>query len=48
MRYLGMDYGSKTLGLSISDRTGLIAGGYKTLRYENILKQSFRIGFMRQ
>ena len=31
-----MDYGSKTLGLSISDRTGLIAGGYKTLRYENI------------
>lgn len=36
MRYLGMDYGSKTLGLSISDKTGLIAGGYKTLRYEDI------------
>ena len=31
MRYLGLDLGSKTLGISISDRTGLIASVYKTL-----------------
>jgi len=35
MKYLGMDLGSKTLGLSISDKTGLIANPYKTIRYEN-------------
>lgn len=31
MRYLGLDLGSKTLGISISDKTGLIASVYKTL-----------------
>lgn len=31
-----MDYGSKTLGLSISDFTGMLAGPYKTLRYDNL------------
>lgn len=35
MKYLGMDLGSKTLGLSISDNTGLIASPYDTLRYKN-------------
>ncbi len=30
-----MDLGSKTLGLSVSDKTGTIASGYDTLRYEN-------------
>lgn len=33
MRYLGLDLGSKTLGLSISDKTGIIASDYKVLRY---------------
>lgn len=33
MRYLGLDYGSKTLGVSISDETGTIASTLKTIRY---------------
>lgn len=33
MRYLGLDLGSKTLGLAISDKTGTIATEYKVLRY---------------
>lgn len=36
MRYLGLDLGTKTLGLAISDRTGLIANPYKTLKFNNI------------
>lgn len=35
MRYLGLDLGKKTLGLAISDRTGLIASFYKSIRYED-------------
>lgn len=35
MRYLGLDLGKKSLGLSISDRTGTIATFYKNIRYEN-------------
>lgn len=35
MRYLGLDLGTKTLGLAISDATGLIANPYKTIRYES-------------
>ncbi|MGM9878637.1 MAG: Holliday junction resolvase RuvX [Bacilli bacterium] len=35
MKYLGLDLGKKTLGLAISDRTGLIASFYKSLRYED-------------
>lgn len=38
MRYLGLDLGSKTLGLSISDKTGLIASDYKVLRYTDEAK----------
>lgn len=33
MTYLGLDLGSKTLGLSISDKTGLIASSLEVLRY---------------
>ncbi len=33
MTYLGLDLGTKTLGLSISDRTGLIASSLEVLRY---------------
>lgn len=35
MRYLGLDLGTKTLGLAISDKTGLVASSYKTLRHDN-------------
>jgi putative Holliday junction resolvase len=34
MRYLGLDLGTRTLGLSISDKTGTIASVYKTIRFE--------------
>ena len=33
MRYLGLDLGSKTLGMSISDITGLIASNLGTLNF---------------
>lgn len=33
MRYLGLDLGTKTLGVSISDQTHTIATSYKTIRY---------------
>ena len=36
MKYLGLDLGTKTLGLAISDRLGTIASPYKVLRYNNI------------
>lgn len=35
MRYLGLDLGTKTLGLSMSDTTLTIASTYKTIRFEN-------------
>ena len=35
MIYLGLDLGSKTLGLSISDRTSTIATSLEVIRYEN-------------
>lgn len=34
MRYLGLDLGSKTLGVSISDRTNTIASIYKTIFFK--------------
>lgn len=33
MRYLGLDLGSRTLGIAVSDKTGLIASFYKTIRH---------------
>ena len=33
MRYLGLDLGSRTLGVSVSDKTGPIASNYKTIRH---------------
>ena len=33
MRYLGLDLGKKSLGLSLSDKTGLIASFYKNISY---------------
>lgn len=35
MRYLGLDLGSKTLGISISDRTNTIANVLTTLRFKD-------------
>ena len=34
MRALGLDFGTKTIGISISDNTKMIASSYKVLRYE--------------
>ena len=44
MRYLGLDLGSKTLGIAISDKTGMIASFYKSIRYndEKFLIDSLR------
>lgn len=36
MKCLGMDLGTKTLGLATSDRLGMISNPYKTIRYDNI------------
>lgn len=35
MRYLGLDLGSKTLGMSISDTTGIIASNLGTLYFND-------------
>ena len=35
MRYLGLDLGSKTCGIAISDRTGLIASSLEVIRYDD-------------
>ena len=39
MRYLGLDLGTKTIGLAISDKTGLIATSYKVLHHDNNPKE---------
>lgn len=36
MRYLGLDLGTKTLGLAITDKLGIISSPYKVLRYNSI------------
>ena len=33
MRYLGLDLGNKTLGVAVSDKNGIIASSYKTIRH---------------
>ncbi|MDD6879284.1 MAG: Holliday junction resolvase RuvX [bacterium] len=33
MRYIGLDLGSKTLGVALSDTTGLIASSYTIIRH---------------
>lgn len=33
MRYLGLDLGSRTLGLALSDPSGMIASSYKVIRH---------------
>ena len=39
MRYLGLDLGTKTLGVAISDRTNTIASFMKVLRYNSDTKE---------
>ncbi|MCI8588360.1 MAG: Holliday junction resolvase RuvX [Bacilli bacterium] len=43
MRYLGLDLGTRTLGLAVSDELGMIASSYKILRhqedYESLIPQ---------
>ena len=34
MRYLGLDLGSRTLGIAVSDKSGIIASNLKTIRHE--------------
>lgn len=36
MKYIGLDYGSKTCGVAVSDSTGLIASGEEVIRYNDI------------
>lgn len=46
MRYLGLDYGTKTLGLAISDVTATIATNLKVIRYSNseeLIKELSRV-----
>ena len=47
MRYLGLDLGSRTLGIEISDATGFIASSYKTIRhneeYDRLLEEVVNI-----
>lgn len=33
MRYLGLDLGSRTLGMALSDKTGLLASSYQIIRH---------------
>lgn len=35
MKYLGLDLGSRTLGIAISDALGMFARAYDTLRFED-------------
>ena len=35
MRYLGLDLGTKTLGIAKSDSLGLIASSYKLIKFDN-------------
>lgn len=34
MRYLGLDLGSKTLGMALSDPNGIIASSYKIIKHD--------------
>ena len=34
MRYLGLDLGSRTLGIAVSDPSGIIASNYKVIRHQ--------------
>ena len=35
MKYIGLDLGSRTLGVAISDETGFLARAYDTFRFKD-------------
>ena len=35
MRYIGLDLGTKTLGIALSDKLGILASPLKTIKFEN-------------
>ena len=35
MRYLGLDLGTRSLGISVSDKTGIVASFYKNIKYND-------------
>lgn len=35
MKYMGLDLGSKTLGVSVSDKMGIIANSLRTVKFDN-------------
>ena len=35
MRFIGLDLGTKTLCIAISDKLGILASSYKTIKFEN-------------
>ena len=35
MKYIGLDLGSRTLGVAISDEMGILARAYDTLRFRD-------------
>ncbi|MDD5888701.1 MAG: Holliday junction resolvase RuvX [bacterium] len=47
MKYIGLDLGSRTLGVALSDNTGLIASSYKTIRhnedYDSLIEEVKKI-----
>ena len=38
MRYLGIDYGDKRVGLALSDEEGILGMPYKTIENKNLIK----------
>lgn len=46
MKYLGLDLGKATLGVAISDRTGLIASFYDSFRYNDEEELFLKIKFI--
>lgn len=43
MKCLGMDLGTKTLGLAVSDNLGLIASPYKVIRFNDIMEAASEV-----
>ena len=35
MRYIGLDLGTKTLGIALSDKLGILASSLKTIKFDN-------------
>ena len=38
MRYLGLDLGTRSLGIALSDKTGIVASFYKNIHYNDLDK----------